>query len=148
MGRCENDWHPSDSYIARGMSNSIFCYSTSKLLLVHTSTFARKRHLIQKEVSSVYSVRASGKRAGKPDNSIPVSLTWRLKTTGQHFNKICKKCRNCGISWPYLIPQWKIYSDKYKHAWYWLINSWNSCWNFREVRKQTDCCSVKPSPAF
>ena len=57
-----------------------------------------------------------------------------------------KKCRNCGISWPYLKPEWKMHSDKYKHAWYWFINSWNSHWNFRKVRKQTDFCSVKPSP--
>ena len=37
--------------------------------------------------------------------------------------KKCKKCRNCGISCPYLKPQWKMHSDKYKHAWYWFINS-------------------------
>ena len=30
-----------------------------------------------------------------------------MQTTGQKVNKICKKCRNCWISWPYLKPQWK-----------------------------------------
>ena len=61
----------------------------------------------------------------------------RLQTTGQKCNKICEKCQNCGISWPYLKPQWKLHSDKYKHAWYWFINSWNSCWNFRNVKRKS-----------
>ena len=37
-------------------------------------------------------------------------------------NKFCKKHQNCGISWTYLERQWKMHSDKYKHAWYWFIN--------------------------
>ena len=48
----------------------------------------------------------------------------------------------------YLEPQWKMHSKESKRAWYWFINSWNSRWNFRNVRKQTNFCSVKPSPAF
>ena len=51
------------------------------------------------------------------------------------FYKICRKFRNCGISWPFLKPQWKMHSDKHKHACYWFSNSWSSRWNFRNVGK-------------
>ena len=40
----------------------------------------------------------------------------------QHFtaaddkSKMYQKNQKCGISWPYLEPQWKKDSDKYKHA--------------------------------
>ena len=33
---------------------------------------------------------------------------------------------------------------KYKHSYYWFMNSWNSRSNFRKVRKQTQFFSVKP----
>ena len=39
-------------------------------------------------------------------------------------HKFCKKCQNSGISWPYLEPPREMHSNKYKHAWYWFINSW------------------------
>ena len=71
----------------------------------------------------------------------------RVQTTCQKSNKICKKCQNCGISWPYLKSQWIMHSDKYKHAWYWVISSWNSRWNFRIVRKLKQFYSLKPRPA-
>ena len=59
-----------------------------------------------------------------------------------------KKCQNVEISWAYLKSPWEMHSNKYTHAWYWFINSWNSCSNFRFVRKQTQFCSVKLMPAF
>ena len=37
----------------------------------------------------------------------------------------CQKCQNCGISWQYLASSWEIHSNKYKHAWFWFIDSWN-----------------------
>ena len=63
-------------------------------------------------------------------------LDRRVQTTDQQFNKMCKKCRNWRISWAaYLKPQWKMYSDKYKHAWYWFINSWSSRLKFQKCEK-------------
>ena len=61
-------------------------------------------------------------------------------------NKICKKCQHFGISCPYLESSWEMHSNKYQHAWYWFSKSWNSCSNFRNERKQTRFCSVKPMP--
>ena len=65
----------------------------------------------------------------------------------KYVTKFVKKCRNCEISCPYLKPQRKMYSDKYKQAWYWFINSWNSRWNFRNVSKLKLFCSLKPMPS-
>ena len=54
------------------------------------------------------------------------------------------KLSKMSTSWQYSESPWEIHSNKYKHARYWFSNSWNSRWNFRNVRKQTDFCSVKP----
>ena len=53
----------------------------------------------------------------------------RVQTT--KITEFCKKCQHSGISWPYLKPAWEIHLNKYKHSWYWFINSWNSPANFR-----------------
>ena len=37
-----------------------------------------------------------------------------------------------------------MHSNKYQHASYWFSNSWNNLWNVRNLRKQTQFCSVKP----
>ena len=59
----------------------------------------------------------------------------RVQTTGHKFNKFGKKCLNCGISWPYFESLWEMHWNKYKHAWYRFINSWNSRFKFQKCEK-------------
>ena len=74
----------------------------------------------------------------------------RVQTTCPNCYKNClKKCQNCRISLKYLESPWEMHSNKYKHVCYWFNNdSWNSFYNFRNFRKQTQFCSVKPTPVF
>ena len=80
-------------------------------------------------------------------DTLSTSISWHnLQTTGHKFNKFCKKCQNCGISWPYLESPWEIHSTEYKHAWYWFSNSWNNLGNVRILGKTNTILFSKPIP--
>ena len=42
-----------------------------------------------------------------------------------HTTQNIQKLHHFGISWPFLESPSEMHSNKYKHAWYWFINSWN-----------------------
>ena len=65
-------------------------------------------------------------------------LMWRAWADDKtNISTFCKKFQHFGIWLLYLESLRKMHSKEFKHAWYWFINSWNSRWNFRNVRKQT-----------
>ena len=49
----------------------------------------------------------------------------REQTTSPTCNKFGKKWQHSGIWLIIWNPYEKMYSKEFKHAWYWLINSWN-----------------------
>ena len=49
-------------------------------------------------------------------------------TDNLFFYKFGKKCQQFQTSWIYLESPWEMHSDRYKHARYWLIDSWNRSW--------------------
>ena len=67
-------------------------------------------------------------------------IRWQVK----NLTNVVKYVKIVQFSWPYLEPQWKMHSDKYKHAWYVFINLWYRHWHFIHLRRQSKFCSVKP----
>ena len=68
----------------------------------------------------------------------------RLQAWADDTSKISQnvqKFQNYGTSLLYLESPWKMHSNKYKHPWYWSVKSWNSLWNFRIWRIQTNFCA-------
>ena len=64
----------------------------------------------------------------------------RAQPTRRHFtlnpyNAAGVMGRKSGIWWLYLKSTWKMHSDKYKHAWYWLKYPVN-IWEFKEDKKK------------
>ena len=56
--------------------------------------------------------------------SVTMRQAW-ADDMSKNSQNIIQKYQNVVISWPYLESPWNMHSNKYKHAWFGLINSWN-----------------------